>query len=114
MNVQYNMQYNTQYNMINQNMIQANSNPNKLVVLTSSNVDKNESEIIKSFIFKAVSSYDTYIDIAQSIQDDCSNKFGGKWNVSVGEIDKFNVCGAFNKLIAFKIGQYKICIYFIE
>ena len=113
MNVQYNMQYNTQYNINNQNMMKENSNPNKFVVLASNNVEKNESDAIKSFILKAISSYDTYFDIAQSIQNDCSNTFGGKWIVSVGEKDKFNVFGVYNKSIGFNIGQYKICIYFI-
>ena len=41
--------------------------------------------IIKSFIFEAISSYDNYSDIDESIQYDCINKSGGNWNVSIGE-----------------------------
>ena len=114
MNVQYNMQYNSQYNIINQNMMPNNPNPNKLVLLSSNNLEKNESDIIKSFIFKAISSYDSFVDIAASIQHDCDNKFGGCWIVSVGEKDKFNTAFTANKNCAFNIGQYKINITYIE
>ena len=114
MNAQYNIQYNNQYNMVNQNMMQGNYNPNKLVLLSSYNIKTNESDIIKSFILKATSSYDTYSDIAQSIQDDCINKFGGNWTVSFGEKDKFNVFWKAIKNIGFTIGQYKIVITFNE
>ncbi len=112
MNVQYNMQYNSQYNIINQNMMPYNPNPNKLVLL-SSNLEKDESDIIKSFIFKAISSYDSYNDIARSIQGDCINKFGGNWSVSVGEKDKFNTFFRAIKYCSFNIGQYKIVITYI-
>ena len=114
MNVQYNMQYNSQYNIINQNMMPNNPNPNKLVLLSSYNLEKDESDIIKSFIFKAISSYDSYYDIAGSIQGDCNNKFGGNWIVSVGEKDKFNTAFKAMKNCAFNIGQYKIVITYIE
>ena len=114
MNVQYNMQYNSQYNIINQNMMPNNPNPNKLVLLSSNNLEKNESDIIKSFIFKAISSYDSFGDIAASIQCDCDNKFGGNWSVSVGEKDKFNTVFRAQKNCAFNIGQYKIIISYIE
>ena len=114
MNVQYNMQYNSQNNIINQNMMPNNPNPNKLVLLASNNLEKDESDIIKSFIFKAISSYNSYYDIARSIQGDCINKFGGNWSVSVGEKDKFNTAWKASKNCAFNIGQYKIIINYIE
>ena len=114
MNAQYNMQYNSQYNIINQNMMPNNPNPNKLVLLSSYNLEKDESDLIKSFIFKAISSYDSFADIAGSIQGDCNNKFGGNWIVSVGEKDKFNTAYKAMKNCAFNIGQYKIIITYIE
>ena len=114
MNVQYNMQYNSQYNIINQNMMRNNPNPNKLVLLSSYNLEKDESDIIKSFIFKAISSYVSFADIAGSIQGDCVNKFGGNWSVTVGEKDKFNTTTKAMKNCAFNIGQYKIAIIYIE
>ena len=113
MNVQYNMQYNSQYNIINQNMMPNNPNPNKLVLLSSHNLAKDESDIIKSFIFKAFSSYDSFTDIAGSIQGDCTNKFGGNWSVSVGEKDKFNTFFKAMKYCSFNIGQYIIVITYI-
>ena len=114
MNAQYNKQYNSQYNIINQNMMPNNPNHNKLVLLSSNNLEKNESDIIKSFIFKAISSYDSFADIATSIQYDCNNKFGGNWIVSVGEKDKFITASKALKNCAFNIGQYKIAIIYIE
>ena len=83
-------------------------------MLLSNNLEKNESDIIKSFIFKAISSYDSFADIAKSIQYDCNNKFGGYWIVSVGEKDKFNTASKSMKNCAFNIGQYKIIINYIK
>ena len=105
-----NMQCNTQYNMQIPNVMQNNPNFNNLVVNSSQNFEKYEVDTLKSFIFKAISSYYNYSDIAGGIQDDCREKFGGNWNVIVGEKEKFNIALAAKKNIAFSIGQYKIVI----
>ena len=106
-----NMQCNTQYNMQIPNVMQNNPNFNNLVVNSSQNFEKYEVDALKSFIFKAISSYYNYSDIAGGIQDDCREKFGGNWNVIVGEKEKFNVANMADKNFSCSIGQYKIVIY---
>ena len=111
MNMQCNTQYNIQNNMQIPNMMQNNPNFNNLVVNSSQNFEKYEVDTLKSFIFKAISSYYNYSDIAGGIQDDCREKFGGNWNVIVGEKEKFNVANMADKNFSCSIGQYKIVIY---
>ena len=76
-------------------------------------LEKDESDIIKSFIFKAISSYVSVADIAGSIQGDCTNKFGGNCSVSLGEKDKFTTASKAMKDCALNLGQYKIIITII-
>ena len=106
-----NMQCNTQYNMQIPNMMQNNPNFNNLVVNSSLNFGKDEIDTLKSFIFKAISCYYNYSDISRGIQDDCRKKFGGNWNVIVGEKEKFNISYMADKIISCSIGQYKIIIF---
>ena len=111
------MQFNNQYNIQNSyNMIQNNPNFNKLIVVSGGDLEINEVNKIKSFILEAISKYDNYVDIAQNIRD-CFNKhFEGRWEVVVGERDKFNISGRYNsnQYLVVNIGQYKIAINRID
>ena len=111
------MQYNNQYNIGNYyNINQYNPYSNKLVVLTMGDFNKKEFGLIKSFIFEAISKYENYFDISNDIEDNINKTFEGRWEVVVGEKDKFNVKGHYesDKYLGVNIGQYKIAINRID
>ena len=103
--MQFNIQMNNQYNMM-ENI----PNYNKPIVTSSHNFSGKEIEELKNFIVKAVSKYDDYGDIAQSIEEDCEKLCDGIWIVVVGVRDKTNSYGRRIKSLGVNIAQYKIII----
>jgi hypothetical protein len=88
-------------------------NYNKLSIIAATGFSDKEIENFKNFIVKAVSKYDDYRDISDSIFNDCNkldkdNKIN--WSVIVGLRDNMNANLNCHGSLAVNIGKYKIII----
>ena len=66
------------------------------------------------FIEKSVSQYSEYTDIVQSINNQCRKAYGGKWTISIGEINRINSASNTDHAMAVTIGPYKIIITYCK
>ena len=80
-----------------------------LQVLTSDFTLEAKKTLIR-FIENSVSQYSEFTDIIHSIYDQCINAYGGKWTISIGEINKINSHTNADHVMAVTIGPYKIII----
>ena len=80
-----------------------------LQVLTCDFSSEMKKKIIR-FIENSISKYSEFTDIVLNIGNQWKDSFGGKWTVSIGEINKINSYTNADNLFAVTIGPYKIIV----
>ena len=87
-----------------------NSHNNKGIEIIACNFDINLKNTIIKFIKNSISEYSEIIDISKSIYSQCTNDLGGKWDVTVGERNKFMTTYNSEAYLGLNAGPYKIIV----
>ena len=86
-----------------------NQNNNDIEILACEFDIKLKNTIIK-FIENSILKYPESIDISNNIHQQCMEKLGGKWDVAVGERNKYFSTHNSKSALAVNAGPYKILI----
>ena len=81
------------------------------IEIISSDFHINLKNTIIKFIKNSISAYSEFYDISQSIHSQCHEALGGKWDIIVGERNKYRTF--FNTgvdYLALNAGRYKIIV----
>ena len=74
----------------------------------------NELKNLENIILKSTFNNYDYLEISESIFEQCKNLKEGKWIIAVGEQDKYIIKWYINnKLLACNIGNFKIVISYM-
>lgn len=83
---------------------------NKGIEIITSDFDINLKNTIIKFIKNSISEYSESVDISKSIHSQCKEALGGKWDITVGERNKYSTTFDSEDVLGLNAGPYKIIV----